>query len=119
MEEAKGGGASVLFIIIFAGVVAALLHFAKQGTDNLLHNPAKPSERKSVAPVFNDEMERRVIKAELGRPTGIDPVWRPVRVIYVDKATLENPCLVGDCGGEVSPTYRSSLDSIIIKEVLQ
>jgi len=119
MEETKGSSAWIFFAITFAGTVAAVLHYAEQGTDNLLHRPAKSVVRKSIAPIFNDEMQRRVIKAEMRRPAGTEAVMHPFQIIYVDKAELENPCLTGNCHGEVSPTYRSALDSIIIKEELQ
>ena len=114
MEETKGEKAWTFFAIIFASAVAAVLHYAEQGTDNLLHRPARSVVRDTLAPVFNDEMERKLAKAD--RPTGGIKYFKPVRIIYVDKAELENPCLAGNCHGEVSPVYSSSLDSLIIKD---
>jgi hypothetical protein len=114
MEETKGEKAWTFFAIILAGTVAAVLHYAEQGTDNLLHRPAKSIVRDTMAPVFNDEMVRKL--AKVNRPTGGEMYFKPVRIIYVDKAELENPCLAGNCHGEVSPVYSSSLDSLIIRD---
>tara|TARA_R100001594_G_scaffold46062_1_gene79048 strand:- start:3170 stop:3535 length:366 start_codon:yes stop_codon:yes gene_type:complete len=118
-NEQQPGKWKLLIVPLFGLAMAGLINVKNEQTNNFFRNPAKSVERKSIAPIFNDEMERRVIKAELGRPTGTEPAFQPVRVIYVDKAELENPCLAGDCGGEVSPVYSSALDAIIIKEVLQ
>ena len=108
-----------ILIVIAVGIgMAVLINVKNEQTNNFFRKPAQSITRKTLAPVFNDEMERRVIKAELQRPTGTEPVMHPVQVIYVDKAELENPCLAGECGGDVSAIYRSALDSIIIKEAM-
>ena len=108
MEETKGEQAWTFFAILFACAVAAVLHYAEQGTDNLLHQPAKSVTRERIAPVFNDEMERRVIKAEMLRPTGTEVVFQPA-------APEPSKCPSAD----LTDTDRSGLASIIIKEVLQ
>ena len=107
-----------ILIVIAVGIgIAVLINVKNEQTNNFFRKPAQSITRKTVAPQYLDWLTRRVAKHQ--RPTGGEKYFKPVQVIYVDKAELENPCLAGDCHGEVSPVYSSALDSIIIKEVLQ
>lgn len=108
---------NLLIVPLFGLAMAGLINVKNEQANNFFRNPAKSVERKTVAPQYLDWLTRRVAKHQ--RPTGGEQYHKPVQVIYVDKAELENPCLAGDCGGEVSPVYSSALDAIIIKEVLQ
>ena len=104
----------ILIVIAAAAGMATLINVKNEQTNNFLRNPAQSIVRKTIAPQYLDWLTRRVAKHQ--RPTGGEMYFKPVRIIYVDKAELENPCLAGNCHGEVSPVYSSALDSIIIKD---
>ena len=59
-----------------------------------------------MAPVFNDEMERRMIKAEMKRPTGGEVFFQPAP-------------RAKDCKPVIDDMDRSQLDSIIILGAMQ
>ena len=113
-QESNMNNQGILIVIAAAAGMATLINVKNEQTNNFLRNPAQSITRKTVAPQYLDYITRKV--AKLNRPTGGEKYFKPVRIIYVDKAELENPCLAGNCHGEVSPVYSSSLDSLIIKD---
>ena len=104
-------------VIAFGLAIAFIVWGKNTQTANFFKREVRPIVRKSMAPDAFNELERKV--AKINRPTGGAQFWEPVRIIYVDKAELEQPCKAGECHGEIASIDRSSVDSIIIKEVRQ
>lgn len=74
--------------------------------DNFFISRVQPTVRTTLAPNYLDEMTRKLVKAEAKRPLGCVQTFEPVRTRKCDKPAI-------------SDADRSSLSSIIIKEVLR
>ena len=91
--------------IMISLIVAAIMH-SNSKAENLFRSTPRSYERKSIGPVYTKELERKLIKAEALRPTG------PFVVLHA------TPPPARKIEATINDMDRSSLSSIIIREVL-
>tara|TARA_R100000458_G_scaffold42086_1_gene39893 strand:+ start:359 stop:697 length:339 start_codon:yes stop_codon:yes gene_type:complete len=112
MEEQKGSGAIV--VLVFSALIIAVVMHKNSQTENLFRSDAKAYVRDSIGPDELNNLRRQLAKTN--RPTGGTLFFKPV--VY-EVRDCDNPCEEGECHGPINAVDRSSLDSIIISEVLK
>ena len=112
MEEQKGSGA--LVVLVFSALIIAVVMHKNQQTDNLFRSEARSYVRDSIGPIEVNNLRRQLAKTD--RPAGGTLFFEPV--VY-DVRDCDEPCEEGECHGPINDADRSSLDSIIISEVLK